>query len=149
MDPELLFSICNGLVIPGWLLIAILPRSSWATSLIASVVIPGLLAVVYLLLIVSNFGSGEGDFTSLAGVASLFSNPWVLTAGWIHYLAFDLFIGSWEVRDAQRLGIRHAYVLPCLLLTFLLGPIGLLMYLGLRSVSRGSLVLNEVRVGVS
>jgi ABA DEFICIENT 4-like len=137
MDAELVFSICNGLVIPGWLLLAILPRSKWATTLIAPVIIPGALAVVYLILIVTNFGSGEGDFMSLAGVGSLFANPWILTAGWIHYLVFDLFIGSWEVRDSQRLGIRHAYVLPCLLFTFLFGPIGLLIYLVLRTFLHG------------
>lgn len=132
MDPELVFSVCNALVIPGWLLLAIRPSSSWATALIAPVIISGVLAIVYSILIVTNIGSGDGDFTSLAGVGSLFANPWILTAGWIHYLAFDLFIGAWEVRDSQRLGIRHAYVLPCLVFTFLLGPIGLLMYLGLR-----------------
>jgi len=137
MDPELLFSICNALVIPGWLLLALLPRAEWGTSLVAPVVIPGLLGVVYLILIVTNIGRGEGDFTSLAGVAGLFSSPWILTAGWIHYLAFDLFIGAWEVRDSQRLGIRHAFVLPCLVFTFLFGPIGLLTYLFLRSTQRG------------
>jgi len=138
MDPELVFSVCNALVIPGWLLLAILPRAKWATGLVAPVMIPGGLAVVYLVLIVTNFGSGEGDFMSLAGVGGLFANPWVLTAGWIHYLAFDLFIGAWEVRDSQRLGIRHVYVLPCLAFTFLLGPIGLLMYLGLRAGLSGT-----------
>lgn len=133
MDPELLFSVCNAFVIPGWLLLAILPRAKWAAGFVAPVLIPGLLAIVYLVSIVSNLGSGEGDFTSLAGVGSLFANPWILTAGWIHYLAFDLFIGSWQVRDSQRLGIRHAFVLPCLVFTFLFGPIGLLMYLAMRT----------------
>ena len=46
----------------------------------------------------------------------------------MHYLAFDLFIGSWEVRDARRHGVPHVLVIPCLLMTFLLGPIGLLAY---------------------
>jgi hypothetical protein len=69
----------------------------------------------------------------LADVRALFSNDFLLLAGWIHYLAFDLFIGSWEVRDARRLGIHHLTVVPCLVLTFMLGPVGLLLYLALRA----------------
>jgi hypothetical protein len=66
-------------------------------------------------------------------VRTLFENPWGLLAGWTHYLAFDLFIGGWEVRDAQRRGIPHLLVVPALVLTFLLGPGGLLLYLAIRS----------------
>jgi hypothetical protein len=62
----------------------------------------------------------------------LFDNPQIALAGWVHYLAFDLFIGGWEVRTAQREGIPHLAVLPCLVLTFLFGPVGLLLFLGLR-----------------
>src|SRR5690606_16385534 len=104
------------------------------TPLVTACLIPGVLAVVYLLLIAQNFGSAEGSMSSLAGVKSLFNVDAVLLAGWIHYLAFDLFIGSWEVRDAQRLGIRHWWVLPCLFCTLMLGPVGRLMWWILRSV---------------
>jgi hypothetical protein len=64
-------------------------------------------------------------------VRALFENPWLLLAGWTHYLAFDLFIGGWEVRDAQRRGIPHLLVVPALVLTFLFGPAGLLLYLAI------------------
>ena len=57
-----------------------------------------------------------------------------LLAGWVHYLAFDLFIGAWETRDAAARGVPHAWVVPCLLMTFLLGPIGLLAYLAIRGL---------------
>ena len=63
-----------------------------------------------------------------AEVMRLFTNQWVVLAGWIHYLAFDLFVGGWEVRDSQARGISHWFVIPCLILTFLLGPIGFLLY---------------------
>lgn len=92
----------------------------------------GSLALVYFYLIISDFGDAEGSFTSLAGVAQLFADPKVVLAGWIHYLVFDLFIGCWEVRDSRRHGIHHAFVVPSLILTFLLGPIGLLTYLVIR-----------------
>ena len=67
-------------------------------------------------------------------VYALFQDPALVLAGWIHYLAFDLFIGSWEVRDARRIGIPHLLVVPCLIGTFLVGPVGLLLYLLLRFI---------------
>jgi hypothetical protein len=137
MNYELLFTICNFYVLPGWLLLAFAPRWRPSATLIAPVLIPATLAAMYLVLLLTNWGTTEGSFTSLTGVASLFDDPALLLAGWIHYLAFDLFIGSWEVRDAGRSGIAHALVLPCLVLTFLVGPVGLLLYLGLRTLKAG------------
>jgi hypothetical protein len=80
-----------------------------------------------------NIGRGPGDFQTLAGVSALFSSPWVLLAGWIHYLAFDLLVGVWEVRDSRSRGIPHLLVVPCLALTFMFGPAGWLLYQGVRS----------------
>jgi len=143
MSPDVIFSICNTAVLPGWLLLAILPRWKWTARLIASVIIPALLGLVYLYLVLTHFGGTEGGFGSLSQVQQLFQNPAMLLAGWIHYLAFDLFIGSWEVRDAQRLGLNHLLVIPCLALTFLFGPIGLLLYLLIRwAVKKQTVVEN-------
>lgn len=132
MTPEKLFSICSTLVLPGWLLLVVAPRWKWTARLICAVLLPLMLALVYLFLVVTHFGTSEGGFGSLAQVAQLFQNPNNLLAGWIHYLAFDLFVGSWEVRDAQRVGLHHLLVVPCLILTFLFGPVGLLLYFALR-----------------
>jgi len=142
MAPETLFSICNTGVLPAWLLLVFLPRWKWTTQLITSVLVPGLLGLVYLYLAAMYFRSAEGSFGSLSGVASLFENPHVLLAGWIHYLAFDLFIGSWEVRDAQRCGVRHWFVVPCLFLTLMLGPVGLVVYLTIRAIATGNLQIS-------
>jgi hypothetical protein len=128
---ETVFSICSTLAIVGWVLLVALPRHRLAHA-VASVGIPLTIAVVYLVLIVQHFGSSDGGFGSLAEVTRLFANPPLLLAGWLHYLAFDLFIGAWQVRDSQRHRIPHLLVIPCLLLTFLLGPIGLLCYLAAR-----------------
>jgi hypothetical protein len=93
---------------------------------------PALLAVIYAVLLAATFARSEGGFSSLAGVRMLFDNPWMLLAGWTHYLAFDLFVGGWEVRDAQRRGLSHLLIVPALVLTFLFGPVGLLVYLAIR-----------------
>ncbi len=128
MNPEALFSICNLVAMPGWLLLIFAPRWKWTARLVVSGVVSLLLAAVYLVLIVTTLGKADGGFGSLAQVAQLFRHDWVLLAGWVHYLAFDLFVGSWEVSDAQKLKINHLLVIPCLLLTFLLGPIGFMAY---------------------
>ncbi len=127
MTPEQLFTLANLSVMPAWLLLAILPKWKW-TRIIAAYALPAALGVVYLMIMVQELDLDGGGFGSLEQVARLFENPWMLLAGWIHYLAFDLFVGAWEVRDASRLNVPHVYVIPCLLLTFLAGPVGLLLY---------------------
>jgi hypothetical protein len=136
---EPVFSACGTLAMLGWLLLILAPR--WRlTQAIAGAAIPLAIAVVYLVLIVRYMPGAPGGFGSLAEVATLFDTPGLLLAGWVHYLAFDLFIGSWEVRDASRHGVPHLIVIPCLVLTFLLGPIGLMAYLLLRAWRARSLV---------
>lgn len=132
MSAEQVFSIANGVALLSWIALAILPRATWVTGWITSVVVPVLLSAVYTALIVTHWGAGHGGFDSLSAVAQLFSNPWLLLAGWIHYLAFDLLIGTWQVRDARERGVPHLLVLPCLVLTFLFGPAGWLAYQGVR-----------------
>ena len=131
-----IFSICNYVVLPGWLLLVVAPRWRW-TQRVAALALPLALAVVYLTLVILHFRESGGGFGSLAQVSKLFENPYMLLAGWIHYLAFDLFTGSWLVRDSQRLRIAHAFVVPCLLLTFLFGPVGLLTWFLIRTSLRG------------
>lgn len=127
MTPEQLFSIANTVALLSWVALATLPRVRWAATTVAGLFVPALLAVTYVALIVGNWG-GSGGFSTLAGVAQLFSNPWLLLAGWVHYLAFDLLIGSWEARDARDRRVPHWLLVPCLILTFLFGPAGWLLY---------------------
>ena len=134
MNAETIFSIANLTALAGWILLIFVPRWTWTRKIVLSAALPLLLAIAYLILIVLFFGKAEGGFGSLPDVMKLFTNQWAVLAGWIHYLAFDLFVGSWEVKDAQARGISHWFVIPCLLLTFLFGPIGFLLYHILRLV---------------
>ena len=84
-----------------------------------------------------------GGFGSLGEVMALFTMPEIALAGWIHYLAFDLFVGAWEVRTARREGIAFLLVLPCLVLTFLFGPAGFLVFLMLRAARARQLNVAE------
>ena len=132
MSPEQLFSIANAVAALSWLLLALLPRRRWVTETVTGRAVPALFAILYAGLLASTFGRVDGGFSTLAGVAALFTNRWLLLAGWVHYLAFDLLVGTWEVRDAQGRGIPHLLVVPCLFLTFMFGPAGWLLYIALR-----------------
>jgi hypothetical protein len=133
MSPDQIFSVVNLVALLSWVLLAVFPGRRAVTDIIAGTAVPGALAAVYAVIIASAWTSSSGGFSSLAAVADLFSNPWLLLAGWIHYLAFDLLVGTWEVRDAREHGVPHALVLPCLALTFLFGPAGWLLYRAVRS----------------
>jgi hypothetical protein len=136
MSAEQAFSIANLSAAAGWLLLIAIGRRRWVHTVVTGGVLPVLLSVLYVVLLVTQLGRIQGGFGSLAGVQALFSNEWVLLAGWVHYLAFDLLIGSWEARDAQKHGISHLAVVPCLILTFLFGPAGFLLYLVVRTALR-------------
>jgi hypothetical protein len=127
MDPDQLFRVCNLVAVLGWILLIFFRSYRWA------LVLPPLFGVLYAVLVGIHYGDTPGGFRTLPDVASLFSNHWMLLAGWIHYLAFDLFVGSWEVRDAKEKGINHLFIIPALALTFMFGPAGLVLYLITRS----------------
>ncbi|MGB3587035.1 MAG: ABA4-like family protein [Tunicatimonas sp.] len=133
MQPETIFSFASTFVLIGWILLIVAFRWKYTLALVRLGVVL-LLSALYAILIITHFGNSEGGFGSLAEVSQLFENPWSLLAGWVHYLAFDLFVGSWEVENAQKLGISHWLIIPCLLFTFFLGPIGLLLYLIIRTI---------------
>lgn len=133
MSAETLFSVTNTLALAAWILLIFAPRWRWTRRLVHSGAVPLLLAFAYVVLVVLFLGDGEGGFGSIAEVSMLFANDWVLLAGWIHYLAFDLWVGAWEVSDSEKKGVPHYAVIPCLILTFLLGPAGLLAYFVVRA----------------
>lgn len=135
-NPESLFSLASYLSLPGWLLLILAPRWRWSARLIGPVILPIILSALYVAALALHLPHAEGGFGSLAEVRALFSEDWILLAGWIHYLAFDLFVGSWEVRDAQRIGVPHLIVVPCLILTLFVGPVGFLCYLLARASRR-------------
>ncbi|MFM8532570.1 MAG: ABA4-like family protein [Acidimicrobiia bacterium] len=134
------FSLASTLAAVSWLFLIILPKRPIAVHF-AGLFVPMVLSAMYLYFIAMHMQGAEGGFGSLNDVALLFQKRELLLAGWIHYLAFDLFIGAWEVRDSQRLEIPHLVVVPCLIMTFMLGPIGLLFYVAIRSAKTKSVTV--------
>jgi hypothetical protein len=134
MSPEQIFAAANAIAALSWLLLAILPRRRWVIDIVTGRAVPMLFAVLYIAIVATTFGTADGSFSTLAGVASLFGNRWLLLAGWVHYLTFDLLIGTWEARDARERGVPHLLLIPCLFFTFMFGPAGWLLYMGVRAI---------------
>ena len=143
MTPELVFSTANTTALLAWLALVLFQRRRWATNVVVVVAV-ALFAATYVPLIAWRWAGSSGGFSSVAGVAALFSDPWLLVAGWLHYLAFDLLVGRWEAQDAASRGLSPWLTAPCLLLTFMFGPAGWLLYMSLRSVS-GLRIQNATR----
>ena len=139
MTYEILFSLINLSVMPAWLLLAILPRAGITRTVVHSGLYPLALGLFYIVTLSMTlfFGMGAegGSFTSAAGVSTLFSHPLGILVGWSHYLVFDLFVGSWQARDARRRGVPHLALVPCLFFTLMLGPVGLVLYLIIRKLT--------------
>jgi Domain of unknown function (DUF4281) len=133
MTPDTLFQIANPAALLGWLALIATPLAPRLTNLVASTLIPLLLAVAHSALILAFWTSAPGGFSTLPDVMLLFTNPNLALAGWLHYLAFDLFIGAWAVRTARAEGIPHLLTIPNLALIFLFGPAGLLTFSALRA----------------
>jgi hypothetical protein len=136
IDPATAFSLAGLLAVIGWagLLLALFvkPARPYAWTA-AAIVIPALLGVAYILLIQEGMRAVEGGgFGSIEEVRTLFANDSALAAGWLHYLAFDLFVGAWIAREGPASGVPALLLIPCLALTFLFGPAGLLLFLILR-----------------
>lgn len=134
MTPETAFSLANLVVLPQWVLMVVAPRWRVTQVLFQWLPIPMVLAVLYIYYLFNvTLTNGRGfdvqAFSTLAGVQSLFTGAKeAVLAGWIHYLAFDLVAGSYILRDGQARAIHHGWLIPGMLLCFMLGPSGLLFY---------------------
>ena len=129
------FSLINLLVMPAWALLVFLPRANITRSVVHSMLYPILIGAIYAALLIAAMFFGlshpEAGF-NFAGVQALFDHPNGVIIGWSHYLVFDLFVGAWIARDAQRQEIVHWQTIPCILGSYVFGPAGLLLYALLR-----------------
>jgi hypothetical protein len=132
------FTLLNLAVVPAWLMLLVAPRWQMTRTLIHGGTYPAIYCVIYAVFLFNHLflgvASPDASFSSLEGVMGLFDHPNGILLGWTHYLAFDLFVGAWIGRDALRRGITHWLSVPGLVLTFLLGPVGLLVYLATRAL---------------
>ncbi len=134
MSADQLFSVCNSLAMVSWIVLIFFTFWKNRVNYLFGVVII-LFALVYTWLIFSNIAiGGFSNFGTLDGVSKLFSDKYLLLAGWVHYLAFDLLTGIYIVTNAKKNNINHWLTMPALFFTFMLGPLGLLLYFLLRLI---------------
>jgi len=136
MTPDALFQIANPMALLGWIALLGFPFAPKAIEVISGYVIPALLSLLYFAMILVHWSGAEGGFDSLANVMLLFTDPGAALAGWTHFLAFDLFLGTWAAKTARAEGIKHIFMIPSLFLTFMFGPIGFLLTLVLVGLNR-------------
>jgi hypothetical protein len=140
MKLELIFTIANSLAFLCWIFLFVLYQKRWVYQFLFSFIFV-LLSGAYLFFFIKGMGDGNGGgFDTLANVKQLFSSDVALLAGWIHYLIFDLFVGMWISYNADLRGINRWILLPCLVLTFMAGPTGLLLYIIIRVIHSRKLI---------
>ena len=127
---ELLFNICNITILIVWTAILFLPRTNFSRLLISFPWIPFGISFLYIYFIIISGGLSDADFSTLDGILSLFkkATPESAAAGWLHYLAFDFLVGTWIIRHSQKHEIKHIFIIVPLLFTFMMGPVGILIY---------------------
>ncbi len=143
MNWDMIFGFANAWALLGWVILAFAPKRARVVPLVffeGSVFLACLYAGLIIPLMAGLISDGgpigrpAADLTSLAGVMALFDSPGGATIGWIHYLAFDLFVGTWISRNADAHKISRWLQAPILFCTLMAGPIGLLLYLLLRQL---------------
>ncbi|GAA3915758.1 ABA4-like family protein [Actinoplanes auranticolor] len=130
-----LFGLTFAVAAPFWALMILLPGWSWTRRIIASPLIVLPVVVIYALLVIPAFGEVLPAVASptLGGVRELLGTADGAAAAWAHMIAFDLFVGRWSWLDSRSRGVPALIMAPVLVLTILLGPLGLLVYLLVRA----------------
>lgn len=135
------FAATNLLALTAWVALILPPRRDRVVPVLRWGVV-GALCLFYTgaLIWALTVGFGEGgppaSFTTLEGVRAVFATDGGVTVGWTHYLAFDLFVGLWIAERADEAGVSRLLQAPILLLTFVAGPAGLLVWLIVAAVRR-------------
>jgi len=140
---DTIFSISNLLVMPFWLAMILLPHWRWTARIMASLWPVAPVALLYAALVLPNLLALLPMVSSpeLGVITAMLGTPEGATVAWIHFLAFDLFVGRWVYLDGRRLGLSAWLVSPILFFVLMLGPLGLALYLAARLIKTRSLAL--------
>ena len=131
---EILYYWVNFGVLPFWLILIFFPKSHLCRYFVTSIFPIFILSGTYVFILYKSFLSSYdyiGNFNlylGLDGISNLFSNDTFLIMFWIHFLSINLFTGGWIVKDAQKFSINKMITIFPLIITYLIGPLGLFVY---------------------
>jgi len=134
---DTIFAISSLFTMPFWLLMIFLPSWRWTERIMHSLwtIVPAALA--YTLLVVPRVPALLPLLANpeLASIATLLGTPSGATIGWIHFLAFDLFVGRWAYLESRQRNIHPVLTAFVLFFILMFGPLGFMLYLLLRTVA--------------
>ena len=131
---EMLYLWINIGVLPFWLLIIFFPRSHLCKYLATSIFPIFLLSAAYVFILYQaflssfDFGGNFNLYLGLSSISELFRDDLYLLMFWTHFVAVNLFIGGWILKDSNKFGINKIVLAFPLIITYLIGPIGILLY---------------------
>ena len=131
---ETIFRLSGLVVLPFWALMIFLPHWRVTRKLMSSPLVSAVPALFYAALVIPRFPEVWQAVSSpeLQGIAGLLGSPVGALIGWLHFLAFDLFVGRWIYLEGLERGSSAWVLSPVLFLTLMLGPCGFLLYLIVR-----------------
>ncbi|WP_019038275.1 ABA4-like family protein [Psychroflexus tropicus] len=133
MTPSIVFQIVNTIVLPAWLILIFFPGKSWRNPVIYT--FAAVMAIVYAVYVVQGLGEFDMEsFSQLEGIKAMFTSDEAVVTGWVHYLVFDLLVGNWILNLSRKHQINHFLIIPCLLLCFMFGPVGYLVYFLIKTI---------------
>ena len=131
---EMLYYWVNLGVLPFWLILIFFPQSNLSKYFITSIFPIFILSGAYIFILYKSY-LGSYDFISnfnlylgINSLSDLFTDKSYLMMFWIHFISINLFVGGWIVKDSQRLLINKFFLAIPLIITYLIGPVGLLFY---------------------
>ena len=128
MSPDVIFNLANMFVLIGWILLIFAPHWKMTQNIVLNGVVL-ILSVVYLSIFITILPEFSLEsFSSLENVKALFQDDMAVALGWVHYLAFDLFVGAYIVRKGKEIGMVRWQYTFCLLFTFMAGPVGFVLF---------------------
>ncbi len=127
---ETIFNIFNSGILFFWILLLVFPKKVFTQKIIAFPWVPLVIAIGYVYFLSTTTGTFSADFSSLYGLTEMFQNakPRGVAAGWLHYLAFDFWVGCWMLKNSQEKRVKHVWMILPLICTFMLGPLGIILY---------------------
>lgn len=136
-EPDLLYGLTGMIIVICWGVLILHPDRSSRFITIPKFAVPAVFGLIYAGVMMAKFFGSGGGYGSIAEVRALFAHDDILLAGWLHYLAYDFFIGVWIAEQADRMELSRQIQAVILVIAFMFPPMGFVLFLATRAISQG------------